>query len=412
MRKNLGWLLILVIAASSFVVITQASSAAENSWLDRPPMPDAKSGFEIAVVNEKIYVIGPDGTNEEYDSATLTWATKQLVPTPRSSFGIAVHQNKIYVVGGNVGYDVSTDSPILCSLNEVYDPLTNTWESKKPMPTNRSQLSANVVNDKIYLIGGRTGGQYSTVNLNEVYDPETDSWTTKAPIPYPVVQYASAVVDGKIYIMGGQDEFADPMNLGLVQIYDPSTDTWSFGAPMKNVVWQAAAGATTGVWAPKRIYVFGGLPERSLYGTNTVQVYNPETGSWSLAASMPTPRYNLAVGVVNDTFYALGGSSFVNFQGTAYAVSELYIPFGYQGPLPLYWSPQPSTSPSPTTSPTPSPSSTPMPTSSPSDQPTEPPESQPQPLSTTLIVAILILGIVGCAILLLYIAKFKKREKL
>ncbi len=412
MRKNLGLLLILVIAASSFVVITQAASTSENSWLNRPSMPNAKSGLEVAVVNGKIYAIGPDGTNEEYDPAALTWATKQPVPTPRSSFAIAVHQNKIHVVGGNVGYDISTDSPILCSFNEVYDPLTDTWESKESMPTNRSQLCANVVNGKIYLIGGRTGGQYSTVDLNEVYDPDTDSWTTKAPIPYPVVQYASAVVDGKIYIMGGQNEFANPMNLDLVQIYDPSTDTWSFGAPMKTVVWQAAAGATTGVWAPKRIYVFGGLPERSLYGTNTVQIYNPETDSWTLAASMPTPRYNLAVGVVNDTLYALGGASFVNFQGTAYAVNELYIPFGYEGPLLPYWSPLSFPLPSSTTSPTPSPSSTSNPTPSPSQQPTEIPESQPQPFATTLIVAILILDIVGCAIYLLYIAKFKKREKL
>ena len=408
MKKTFALLLILFLIASSFVVITQAASTSENSWLNRPPMPDAKSGLQVAVVNGKIYAIGPDGTNEEYDPANLTWATKQPVPTLRSSFAIAAHQNKIHVVGGNVGYDISTDSPILCSFNEVYDPLTDTWESKKPMPTNRSQLSANVVNGKIYLIGGRTGGQYSTVDLNEVYDPETDSWTTKAPIPYPVVQYASAVVDGKIYIMGGQDEFADPMNLDLVQIYDPSEDTWSFGAPMKTVVWQAAAGATTGVWAPKRIYVFGGLPERSLYGTNTVQIYNTETDSWTLAASMPTPRYNLAVGVVNDTFYALGGASFVNFQGTAYSVSELYIPFGYQGPLPPYWSPPPATSPSPTTSPTPSPSSTPMPTSSPSEQPTEPSESQPQPLSKTLVATAFISAVI--VIVLGLLVYFKKRH--
>lgn len=411
MRKSFGWLLIIVIAAS-FLVITQAASVAENSWIDRPPMPAAKSGLEVAVVNEKIYVIGSDGTNLEYDPATLAWTTKQPTPTPRSQFAIAVYQNKIYVIGGSVGFDQSTALHILCSLNEVYDPLTDTWESKTPMPTNRSQLNANVVDGKIYLIGGRTGGQYSTVDLNEVYDPETDSWSTKAPIPYPVVQYSSTVVDGKIFIMGGQDEFAETVNLDLVQIYDPSTDTWSFGTPMPNAVWQAAAGATTGVWAPKRIYLFGGLPEHSLFGTNITQVYNPETDSWTLGASMPTSRFNFAVGVVNDTFYALGGSSFLNFQGTAYAINELYIPFGYQGPLPPYWSPPPSTSPLLTTSPsitlTPSPSSTPMPTSSPSEQPTEPPESPPQPLSTTLVATAFIATAI--AIVLSLLVYFKKRQ--
>jgi N-acetylneuraminic acid mutarotase len=409
MRKSFGWLLILIIAASSFLVITQAASAKENYWMNRPPMPDAKSGLEVAVVNGKIYTFCPDGKNLEYDPATLTWTKKQPVPTPRSQFAIAVHQNKIYVIGGAVGFDQSKAVQILCSLNEVYDPLTDTWESKTPMPTNRSQLNANVVDGKIYLIGGRTGGQFSTVDLNEVYDPETDSWSTKAAIPYPVVQYASAVIDGKIFIMGGQDEFADTVNLDLVQIYDPSTDTWSFGTPMPNVVWQAAACATTGVWAPKRIYVFGGLPATSLFGTNLTQVYNPETDSWTLGASMPTSRFNFAVGVVNDTVYAIGGMPFFNLQGEAIAATELYIPFGYEGPLPPYWSPPPSTSPEPTTSPTSLSSITPMPTSALSDQPTEPPEPQPQPLSTTLITTALI--IIGVVIVLSLLVYFKRHRR-
>jgi hypothetical protein len=66
------------------------------------------------------------------------------------------------------------------------------------------------------------------------------------------------------------------MNLDLTQIYDSETDTWSFGTLMPKVVWKAAAGATSSVWAPKRIYVIGGLPEKSLDGTDLNQVYNPE----------------------------------------------------------------------------------------------------------------------------------------
>jgi N-acetylneuraminic acid mutarotase len=405
MSKTVALLLVLVFLTASCVVTIKPARASENSWITRPPMPNAKSGLGVAVANGKIYAIGSHGTNEEYDPTALTWTTKQSVPTPRSSFGIAVHENKIYVMGGNVGFDSTTGFPILCSINEVYDPLTDTWESKKPMPTNRSQLNANVVNGKIYLIGGRTGGQYSTVDLNEVYDPETDSWTTKTPIPYPVVQYASAVVDGKIYIMGGQDEFADSMNLDIVQIYDPATDTWSFGTPMPNVVWQAAAGATTGVWAPKRIYVFGGLPERSLFGTDANQVYNPENDSWTLGTSMPTSRFNFAVGVLNDTLYALGGAPFFNVQGNAIAANELYFPFGYEGTLPPYWSPSPSPSSSPTTSPspTPSPSSTPAatPSPSPSEQPTETPSAEAIALVSMTIGVVTVVG------LLVY---FKKRK--
>jgi N-acetylneuraminic acid mutarotase len=131
MNRGVSLLLVLVVAVPLCIFITQAN-ASENFWINRPPMLNAKSGSEIAVVNGKIYAFGNDGTNEEYDSATLSWTTKQPIPTPRSSFAVAVHQNKIYVIGGNVGYDLSTDLPLLCSLNEVYDPPTDTWESKEP----------------------------------------------------------------------------------------------------------------------------------------------------------------------------------------------------------------------------------------------------------------------------------------
>jgi hypothetical protein len=39
------------------------------------------------------------------------------------------------------------------------------------------------------------------------------------------------------------------------QIYDTEKDTWSFGASLPTQMWYTAAGATTGVMAPKRIYV-------------------------------------------------------------------------------------------------------------------------------------------------------------
>ncbi len=70
------------------------------------------------------------------------------MPTARSSFAIAVYDDKIYVIGGTVGNG-------FVGNNEVYDPLTNSWETKASMPTPRADLSANVVNDKIYLIGGK-----------------------------------------------------------------------------------------------------------------------------------------------------------------------------------------------------------------------------------------------------------------
>ena len=292
-------------------------------------MPTGRLGLGVAVVNGKMYAIGGANengflnTNEEYDPATNTWVSKKPMPTPRGAFGISAYQNKIYVIGGGGEFGLEE----VTGVNEVYDPSTDTWETKTPMPTARQFICANVVNGKIYVMGGSkpwTQFNYTAVpNVNEVYDPLTDSWTTKTPPPTQVENYASAVVDNKIFIIGGT---VIGSISSLTQIYHPETDTWTSGTPIPNAAWGAAAGATTGVVAPKRIYVMGGYPTFNLN-----QVYDPETDTWIMGARMPTNRYGFGVAVVNDMLYAIGN----------YRENQRYTPFWSlppdTTPLPIAW---------------------------------------------------------------------------
>ena len=311
-------------ASSLSTFLVPPAEATEDSWATKAPMPTARASFGVAVVNGKIYAIGGSNydsgildINEEYDPATNTWATKKPMPNPRCKFGIAVYQNKIYVIGGKNRTEEVTGA------NEVYDPLTDTWETKTSMPTIRCSLCANVVDGKIYLIGGYRGSppDLITFNVNEVYDPSTDSWTTKAQVPTAVFSYASAVVNNKIYVIGGFD-------CSLNQIYDPETDTWSFGASIPTAVHSAATGATTGVVAPKRIYVLGGTG--GLVPISLNQVYDPEGDVWTTGARMPSPHANYGVAVVNDMLYAIGGRIALM---PLTAENEQYTPIGY-GTLP------------------------------------------------------------------------------
>ena len=103
------------------VVGTLSVYAAEDSWVSKASMHEARSGVGTAVMNGKIYVIGGTNqegfraTNEEYDPETNTWTFEAPMPTARSAFGIAVYQNKIYCIGGYTNGFSAT------GVNEVYD---------------------------------------------------------------------------------------------------------------------------------------------------------------------------------------------------------------------------------------------------------------------------------------------------
>jgi hypothetical protein len=85
-------------------------------------------------------------------------------------------------------------------VNEVYDPLTDTWETLEPMPTSRAHLDANIGEDKIYVIDD---GFSETPMPTQIYDPETDLWTTGSPMPTPRWFFDVAVVNDELYAIGG-----------------------------------------------------------------------------------------------------------------------------------------------------------------------------------------------------------------
>lgn len=319
--KSIALLLVFLSVLSLCIFKVQPASATEDSWVAKQPMPTARSGLGVAVVNGKIYAIGGDGgsnVTEEYNPVTNTWTTKKPMPTGRSRFGIAVYQNKIYVIGGATANGFT-------AANEVYDPLTDTWATKTPIPKGgRAELAASVVNGKIYLVGGYFFGLYLvSSNILEVYDPETDTWTTKAPMPTAVYSCTSAVVDNKIYVI--ENSFNGRVG-SLNQIYDTETDSWSYGRSIPTGVVGAATAATTAVFAPKRIYVLGG--EVSANSSN--QVYDPENDTWSTGTQMTSSRNYLGVAVVEDILYVIGG---YNGNNVSLNVNEQYTPFAY-GTLP------------------------------------------------------------------------------
>ena len=302
-------------------------------------MPSANAGGGAVVADGEIYVVGSNFTYA-YNSSTDTWVSKTPLPTHRQSFAVAASQDKIYIFGGCSSFNEITGYPINCSgANEEYNPATDSWKTKAPMPTARAELQANVVNGEIYLIGG-TLPDGSVSNVTEVYDPSNDSWSVAVPIPTAVGLYASAVVGNKIYVEGGGQ--SGPVIGDLNQIFDPELNMWALGAPLPIPVLSAAAGSTDGVLALTRLYVIGGTTD-GINPLNTTYIYDPQANIWTSGTSMPTARGTLSLAVLNDTLYALGGAeNLVDPHAPTVTVNEQYFPLGYKEPTPPPSAPSPS----------------------------------------------------------------------
>ncbi len=300
MNKTISLVLVLVLALASM------SLAAEGTWIKKADMPTGRWELSTCVVYGKIYAIGGAGpvyqalrTVEEYDPVTNTWTTKSEMPTARQGLSTSVVNGKIYAIGGGAGSSSSYTSVTTFSTVEEYDPTTDTWTRKADMHTSRGFHSANVLDGKIYVIGGSSAAPYggTAILAVEVYDPATDSWTQKGNIPARRGAGFSSVVDGKIYAFSGYGSYR------RVDEYNPVTDTWTRKAYMPT---QRVALSTSVL--DGKIYAIGGHPGSSPYqALTTVEVYDPSTDTWTTAPDMLTGRCGVRTSVVDGKIYAIGG---------------------------------------------------------------------------------------------------------
>ena len=256
---------------------------ATDKWTKKKSMPRPAHHAALAAANGKIYVCGgfvpPEKTQIpiggawqpiddvwEYDPAADSWKTLAPLPGKRGAAVAVEAGGKIYVIGGATTVEGSKDpfftffgpSRVL-TTNDVYDPATNKWESRKPMAVPRNHAFAGAVNGKIYVIGGRTGHGF----------------------------------------------ILSATNTDVVEEYNPVADMWS--APKERMP-TARSGGGCGTDG-RRIYVAGGeVTTKQLVGAfRAIEAYEPATNSWTTLPSMPMPRHGVAGAVIGNRFHLVSG---------------------------------------------------------------------------------------------------------
>ena len=169
---------------------------------------------------------------------------------------------------------------------------------------------------QVYVTDSR---DHSSNQLEDTFRIAEFPWVARQPMLLPRRDFATATLDGRIYIIGGGDVTtggvpAPPTT--TVEVYDPETDSWTFATPMLRAVTNHVAVALNG-----KIYVIGG-EEEFLPMSNTVQEYDPTTELWTLRGAMPTARESAAAAAFDGRVFVIGGTS----GGMDIATVEAYDP--------------------------------------------------------------------------------------
>jgi len=254
------------------------SDNATRSWLPPVPRMVHAGGVTATAPDGRIYLVGGTGyalnrherdpsswhqwqlfdVVQVYDPATNTWAERSRMHEKRQEFaGAFGPDGKLYVFGG-YGHK-----------GAVHE---EDYESEAELEAAAREM--------------RAFGRQALRSV-EAYDPVTDTWSERAPMPEGRHTMAAALgADGRIYVIGGAVSYSNPIASRSVFVYDPKTDRWEEGPRLG----QARFHHAVAVDPAGRIYAVGGIENHRLSsrrGTASVEVLDTAEPTPKTAAALP-----------------------------------------------------------------------------------------------------------------------------
>ncbi len=216
---------------------------------------------------------------------------------------VLLNNGMVLIVGG---YPESGQEPLASA--ELYDPATGTFNLTGSMSTARAQAKAvRLNNGKVLIVGGTSAT--AAIASAELYDPATGIFT-------PIVsmnesRYGATISllnSGKVLIAGGWTGLTEPpagSSLDSAELYDPATGTFTLAESMTTPRYlHTAALLNDG----KVLLAGGELVPNSQFLTSA-ELYDPGDGSFSaISGSMITARdYCATVLLKNGKVLIAGG---------------------------------------------------------------------------------------------------------
>jgi hypothetical protein len=162
-----------------------AYDPASNRWAELPKVPRGANHVGVATHGERIYAFGGflEQNRTPHDGAYAfdgeRWHTLRRLPEACGAMACIALGDNMPILGSAIG----SRNRRLIDWHLVYDPRTDRYSRRQPMPLGRDHAGMDLGNNAIHIIARRVGMVHTNSNLHHSYDPRTDAWTFRQPIP-------------------------------------------------------------------------------------------------------------------------------------------------------------------------------------------------------------------------------------
>lgn len=129
-------------------------------------------------------------------------------------------------ISGAVAVD---DGPLQIDAAEMPDPVVAAHWTEAASPTlERQELYPEILDGKIYVVGGLRNQNTDYSSYFEAYDPSRKAWTRLAPLPEARHHITLSALKGRLYGVGGfTGPFPHWQAQSTVFVYDPAAQSLS-----------------------------------------------------------------------------------------------------------------------------------------------------------------------------------------
>lgn len=256
------------------------------------------------------------------------------LPAKRSNFSLVAYNGFLYAIGGvNTNGGTAQNTVYIAKLGANGEPQlwhpTNTnkstwsyWYTDTNLSSIRSEMAAVAYNNRMYLIGGRStsGNPVNTVEIADIKPTgELGSWTSSTSLPAVRYGHSAQVYNDRLYILGGVTSVGGtPSN----SVYynkinsDGTLNSWiqttSFSTGRI-----ANGGNLSAIWGAY-IYISGGCSAVNASGYCTTVQSDTQVASinadgsldtWNTVGGVSSKRMGHGVIAWRNNIYEIGGCS-------------------------------------------------------------------------------------------------------